>query len=128
MNEELEEFKKFKKSYEFIQKEVVEKDGIKYCEGEPLINEEGKELGESESWINVGYKLKGPYAKTLSNLFRYKFTFRGKQMASIEGFFQGINYFVRFMGQSASAFSVSGRKISPRSRSPEPDRPRISPA
>ena len=92
MEKELEEFKKFKKTYEFVQKEVIEKDGIKYCDGEPLINEEGKELGESESWINVGYKLKGPYAKTLSNLFPYKFTFKGKQMGSIEGFFQGIKF------------------------------------
>lgn len=92
MEEELEEFKIFKKNYNFIQKDIQEIDGIKYCEGEPLINEEGRELGESESWINVGYNLKGAFAKALSNLFPYTFEFRGKKLSSIEAFFQGIKF------------------------------------
>lgn len=92
MEEELKKFKEFKESYEFKQKEVIELDGIKYCEGISLVDEEGKELGESEKWINVGYKLKGPFAKVLSNLFPYEFIFEGKKMASIEGFFQGIKF------------------------------------
>ena len=92
MEKELEEFKKFKKQYQFKMKEVYEIEGVKYCDGIPLINEEGEELGESEKWINVGYKLKGPYAKALSNLFPYQFSFRGKTMGSIEGFFQGIKF------------------------------------
>lgn len=89
---ELEEFKKFKENYDFKQKEIEEINGITYCEGIPLIDEEGNELGESEKWINVGYKLKGPYAKVLSNLFPYKFEFKGKKLGSIEGFFQGIKF------------------------------------
>lgn len=92
MEEELKRFKEFKEQYEFKQKELIEEDGIQYCDGISLINEEGKELGESENWINVGYKLKGAYAKVLSNLFPYEFTFRGKKLASIEGFFQGIKF------------------------------------
>lgn len=92
MEKELLAFKNFKEKYCFEQKEVYEIDEVKYCDGISLIDEEGKELGESEKWINVGYKLKGPYAKVLSNLFPYEFVFRGKQMGSIEGFFQGIKF------------------------------------
>lgn len=39
-----------------------------------------------------GFKLKGPYAKVLSNLFPYEFEFRGKKLSSIETFFQGIKF------------------------------------
>lgn len=92
MEEELKKFQIFKSNYTFEEKEIIEIEGIKYCDGIPLINDEGKELGESEKWINVGYKLKGAYAKVLSNLFPYKFIFRGKEMGSIEGFFQGIKF------------------------------------
>lgn len=92
LKKELEEFKKFKENYDFKQKEITEIDGVLYCENQPLINEEGKELGESDTWINVGFKLKGPYAKVLSNLFPYEFEFRGKKLGSIEGFFQGIKF------------------------------------
>ena len=89
---ELEKYKKFKENYQFAQKEIEEKEGKLYCDGICLINENGDELGESDKWINVGYKLKGPFAKVLSNLFPYKFEFRGKQLASIESFFQGIKF------------------------------------
>ena len=92
MEKELKDFKKFKENYKFEMKEIREVDSIKYCDGIALIDEDGKELGETEKWINVGYKLKGPYAKVLSNLFPYEFTFKGKQMGSIEGFFQGIKF------------------------------------
>ena len=92
MKNELEQFKEFKKTYKFVQKQIIEKDGIKYCDGEQLTNEDGKEIGESENWINVGYNIKGNYSKTLSNLFPYTFNFRGKQLKSIEGFFQGIKF------------------------------------
>ena len=89
---ELRKFKNFKETYDFKMKEIVEINGIKYCEGIALVNEENEEFGESEEWINVGYKLKGPYSKVLSNLFPYEFMFKGKKMKSIEGFFQGIKF------------------------------------
>lgn len=92
MKEELKAFKKFKETYQFEPKEIIEKDGIQYCDGIALVDEEGTRLGESEKWINVGYRLKGPYARGLSNLFPYSFTFRGKELASLEGFFQGIKF------------------------------------
>ena len=60
--------------------------------GEPLLDEDGKEIGDCEKWINVGYKHKGPYAKVLSNLFPYESEFRGKILKSIESFFQGIKF------------------------------------
>lgn len=92
MEQELKKFREFKQNYNFTQKELKEIDGILYCEGEALINEEGRELGETNKWINVGYKLKGAYAKALSNLFPYEFEFRGKKLHSIEAFFQGIKF------------------------------------
>ena len=92
MRKELEKFKQFKNEYVFEEKEIYEIDGIKYCEEMPLVDVDGKAIGESEKWINVGYNIKGTYSKVLSNLFPYEFDFRGKKMGSIEGFFQGIKF------------------------------------
>lgn len=92
IKKELEEFKKFKKNYEFNFEEVEEIDGVEYYKGLPLVDEEGKDVGDCEKWINVGYKHKGPYAKVLSNLFPYEFKFKGKKLSSIEAFFQGIKF------------------------------------
>ena len=92
MYKELEEFKKFKSTYIFEQKDIEVIDGMQYVDGELLINEEGEKVGECEKWINVGYKYKGPYSKILSNLFPYEFKFRGKKLSSIESFFQGIKF------------------------------------
>ncbi len=115
IKKELEEFKKFKEKYKFNQKEIVEIDEEKYCDGIALKNEEGKTIGESEKWINVGYKHKGPYAKVLSNLFPYKITFRGKELKSIESFFQGIkfkdkemqNYLLEYSGLDSNRIKVA---------------------
>ena len=92
IKEELKEFQKFKSNYTFIQQEIEEINGKQFCEGEPLLDEDGNEIGDCEKWINVGYKYKGPYAKVLSNLFPYEFKFRGKTLKSIESFFQGIKF------------------------------------
>lgn len=87
---ELEDFKKFKKGFEFKQKEIIQEGENLFCEGELLQKGEEKPIGETEKWINVGYKLKGPFSKVLSNLFPYEFAFQGKRLSSIETFFQGI--------------------------------------
>ena len=92
IKKELKDFQEFKSNYVFKQKEIEEINGKQYCEGEPLLDEEGKEIGDCEKWINVGYKYSGPYAKVLSNLFPYEFEFRGKILKSIEAFFQGIKF------------------------------------
>jgi len=115
ISKELQEFKEFKKNYKFEQKEIEEIDGIKYCDGISLIDEDGDELGDCEKWINVGYKLKGPHAKVLSNLFPYKFEFRGKQLSSIESFFQGAkfkdvemqNYVLEYSGLDSNRIKVA---------------------
>lgn len=90
IKKELKDFKNFKKKFEFIQKEIVQEGENLFCDGELLQRGEEKPIGETEKWINVGYKLKGPSSKVLSNLFPYEFVFRGKHLNSIETFFQGI--------------------------------------
>ncbi len=94
IKKELKEFKKFKKNYNFVMKEVEEKkDGSLFCDG--VCIREGKDgewLGESETFINVGYKFHGPKPKVLSNLFHYEFYFRGFKLNSIEGIFQGFKF------------------------------------
>ncbi len=92
VEKELEEFKKFKSTFNYELTEVEEVDGVQMYDGEPLIDGNGREKGEGKNWINVGYKHSGAYAKVLSNLFPYEFTFRGKKLNSIETFFQGIKF------------------------------------
>ena len=89
---ELKQFKEFKKNFKFNQKKIIIKDNNLYCDGELLQEGEEKPLGETDKWINVGYKLKGPYSKVLSNLFPYEFEFRNKKFNSIESFFQGLKF------------------------------------
>jgi len=90
VKEELKAFKEFKKNFKFNQKEIVQDGEDLYCDGELLQKGEEKPIGETEKWINVGYKLKGSFSKVLSNLFHYEFVFEGKHLSSIETFFQGI--------------------------------------
>lgn len=52
----------------------------------------GNKVGETEKWVDVGYRNRGDYAQMLSNLFPYTFKFKGKRMRSIENFFQGIKF------------------------------------
>ena len=92
LEEELKRFKKFKETYEYTVMKIEERNNGQYCDGEPLLDENGKEIGECEKWVNVGFKYKGSYAKVLSNLFPYDFEFRGKKLHSIESFFQGIKF------------------------------------
>lgn len=88
---ELKEFIEFKKNYKFKQLKIIEKDGNLYCNGE-LLKDREKYIGESNKWINVGYGFSGMYPKLLSNLFPYKFKFKGHKLNSIECFFQGIKF------------------------------------
>ncbi len=92
IKKELEEFKKFKQNYKYELGEIEERSDGEYYDNEPLVNEEGKEIGECDKWVNVGFKHSGPLAKVLSNLFPYEFEFRGKKLYSIESFFQGIKF------------------------------------
>lgn len=91
IKKELKKFQEFKKTFKFEMKEVEEKeDGSLFCDG--ICIREGKDgewVGETETFINVGYKFHGPMPKVLSNLFQYEFYFRGFKLQAIEGIFQG---------------------------------------
>ena len=89
---ELKEFRKFKSKFVFKQLPLEEIDGVLFCDGYPLYDAEGKLIGECEKWINVGIMIKAPLSRILSNLFPYDFEFRGFQLKSLEGFFQGIKF------------------------------------
>ena len=109
LKKELKEFLEYKKNYKFIQKELIEKDECIYCEDIVLKDKDGNKTSETEKWIDVGYKNKGDLPQMLSNLFPYEFKFRGKKLASIENFFQGIkfkdkkiqNYVFKYYGTQA---------------------------
>ena len=92
IKKELRKFKEFKKSFNFQMKEVIEKkDGSLFCDS-VCIREgnDGEWIGETENFINVGYKIHGSMPKVLSNLFQYEFYFRGFKLQSIESVFQGL--------------------------------------
>ena len=44
IKKELEEFKKFKETYNYTSKEIEEINGKEYYDGEPLIDEDGNEI------------------------------------------------------------------------------------
>lgn len=106
---ELKKFKEFKKTYDFKQLEIIEKDNIYLCDG-IIIKDENGIVGESDKWINVGYSLRGKYPKLLSNLFPYKFKFKGYTLNSIESFFQGIKFKDKRMQKKL--FKYSGKEAS----------------
>jgi hypothetical protein len=87
MLKELEEFKKFKETYQFTQLEIIEIDGKEYCLDYPLYDEDGKAIGQCDKWINIGYRNSGSLPKVLSNLYPYEFELRGIKLSSIESFF-----------------------------------------
>lgn len=92
IKKELKEFLKYKESYKFIQKEIIEKDNCIYCENDLLKDSNGNKVSETETWIDVGYRNRGDFPQMLSNLFPYNFKFKGKKLSSIETFFQGIKF------------------------------------
>lgn len=92
IQKELIAFKQFKETYLFQFKEITEENGKTFCSNMPLIDENGFLIPVCDAWINVGYNLKNPLSKALSNLFPYSFIFRGEQLNSIEAFFQGIKF------------------------------------
>lgn len=92
ISRELVEFKKFKQNYHFEFAGLTETDGVLYCKGKPLTDAESKIIPECGEWINIGYKIKLSASKVLSNLFPYRFWFKGHELYSIEAFFQGLKF------------------------------------
>ena len=91
IKKELAKFKEFRNNFDFKFMELEEREDGLYYKDYLVMNDEFN-LNESEDFINAGYKLKGPFSKTLSNLYPYEFKFRGKKVASIESVFQGIKF------------------------------------
>lgn len=89
---ELKQFREFKKTYKFEQMPLEEINGELFCAGRPIYDAAGELIGECDKWINVAIKIKSPLSRILSNLFPYTFEFRGFQLQSIEGFFQGVKF------------------------------------
>lgn len=87
---EVKKFKEFKNTFKFEFKEIKEmEDGSLFYEDICIRDgQNGEWVGESETFVNVGYKFHGPFAKVLSNLFPYEFYFRGFKVKSIESVFQ----------------------------------------
>ena len=117
IKKELKEFLTYKNNYKFIQKELIERDDCIYCENELLKDQDGNKISETENWIDVGYRNRGDFPQMLSNLFPYNFKFRGKKLASIENFFQGIkfkdkktqNYVFTYYGTQAVHIKAASR-------------------
>lgn len=94
IQKELAEFKEFKAKYKFEMKELIENpDGSVEFEGVTIReNKDAEWVGESDTFVNVGYKFHGALPKVLSNLFPYDFYFRGFHLHSIESVFQGFKF------------------------------------
>ena len=106
MNNELQEYIKFRENYKFDYKEIIEDNNNLYCDNELLKDENGY-IAESSKWINISYGLHNNYSRLLSNLFPYEFTFKDCKFNSIEGFFQGIKY--KDIELQKQVFKYSGR-------------------
>ena len=93
IKKELKKFQLFKKKYNFVQKDIIKKGESLYCDGVCIKeNDKSDYIGECEKFVNVGYKLCGATPKLLSNLFPYKFYFKGFYLNSVESFFQAIKF------------------------------------
>ena len=91
IKKDLKKFKEFKKNFKFELKEIKEaKDGSLYVDDICIrVSKDGEWIGETETFVNVGYKIHGALPKALSNLFQYEFYFKGFKLKSIESIFQG---------------------------------------
>lgn len=89
---ELNAYRQFKKDFKFEMKEIVEKDGMQYCDGFPIYAPNGAFIPECKKWLNVAYQIKNSLSKLLSNLYPYEFEFRGFRLQSIESFFQATKF------------------------------------
>ena len=94
IKKELKRFKNFKKSFKFEMLELTKKEDGSVFYGELCLREgeTGDWLGETDDFVNVGYTNKGKLTKVLSNLFPYKFYFKGRVHSSIETVFQSFKF------------------------------------
>ena len=95
IKKELKKFKKFKANYNFQMKGIEETDdGSLFVDG--VCIREGKEgelIGESDTFVNANYMIHGSkYSKVISNLFPYKFYFKGHNIGCAESVFQSFKF------------------------------------
>ena len=90
----LRKFKEFKQNFKFEMLELKEKeDGSVFYDDLCLRQgKDGEWLGETDSFVNVGYINHGTAPKVLSNLFPYKFYFKGYNFGSAEAVFQSFKF------------------------------------
>ena len=90
IKKELKRFQEFKRNFKFEMKELTETDdgSIFYDDICLKDGKTGEFFSEPENIINIGYMFHGVMPKTLSNLFRYKFYFKGFVFESAEAVFQ----------------------------------------
>lgn len=94
IKKELAQFKQFKSKYSFTPINLVEKQDGSIFAGDVCVREgkEGEWVGETDTFVNVGYKIHGSMPKALSNLFPYEFYFKGQKLGAIEPVFQSFKF------------------------------------
>ena len=106
---ELKNFQKFKNNYKFEFKKMDEtEDGSLFCDGECLRQGKSSHIAfENDKIVNAGYISKdSQLSKVLSNLFPYKFEFKGYKVESAEAVFQSLK--IKDKKAQRLAFSYSG--------------------
>ena len=92
MKKLLKEYQNFKNSYNFEFKELIKTENGLFFDKELIEDNLNNKVFEGDNFINIFYGSKTSIAKVLSNLYPYKFKFKGKKVSSIEGVLQGIKY------------------------------------
>ena len=94
IQKELKRFKNFKNNFKFEMLELSKNEDGSVFYGDLRLREgeNGDWLGETDEFVNVGYTNKGKLTKVLSNLFPYKFYFKGRVHASVETVFQSFKF------------------------------------
>lgn len=91
-NKLIKEYTEFRKNSQFKVKEPTYKNGQIWLDDFLVEDENHKKYSGNKDVINISYGFADSLAKSLSNLFRYKFVFRKKKVSSIEGVLQGIKH------------------------------------
>lgn len=90
IKKELKRFQEFKRNFKFEMKELVETEDGSIFYDDICLKEasSGEWLTDTSNVLNIGYMFHGVMPKVLSNLFRYRFYFKGFYFESAEAVFQ----------------------------------------
>lgn len=81
----IKEYTVFRKNSNFAVKKIITKNEEIWVDDFMAQDDNGKKYCGNINIINVGYNFKDNLSKSLSNLSKYTFIFRGKKANSIEG-------------------------------------------